>query len=163
MHKLITHHNIKQHTPPYTHLIGNVIAGQALGGVHLNLAIEDNLVEERLQPFVAVVNAQLLEAVHTEHLEPEYVQNPNVHPRLAPVKGGIHAQHDVVENLAVDVFGEGVALVDGLVRGKRDHDGFAVHGGVARAHGALEAVGVRACAMRRRIEWVVRSVIIPHR
>lgn len=125
-------------------LIRDVITRQALRRVHFDLPIKNNLVEKRLQALVAIIDAQLLEGVHQKHFEAENIQNPNVYPRLAPVKRGIHTMHDVVKNLAVDVFGEGVALVDGLFRGKWDHDGFAVHGGVASAHGTLQTIGVDA-------------------
>jgi hypothetical protein len=50
----------------------------ALRDAQLLLLLEDAQVEQLLQLLVAVVDAQLLEAVHGKDLEPEDVQHTNV-------------------------------------------------------------------------------------
>ncbi|GIX62627.1 DHHA2 domain-containing protein, putative [Babesia caballi] len=103
-------------------VVGEVegVPGDALGGVELLLAAEDEVVEEVLQRLVGEVDAELLEGVVLEALEAEDVQDAGGQRGVGHVADGlVDAPHDVVEEHAVHVLGDGVADVARLLHAQR--------------------------------------------
>mmetsp|Transcript_8251 Transcript_8251/g.13923 ORF Transcript_8251/g.13923 Transcript_8251/m.13923 type:complete len:412 (-) Transcript_8251:510-1745(-) len=82
------------------------------------LHLEDILVELLLQGFVCVIDAQLLERVVHEALEPENIQHSNARPHQFGLHDDAHVDgaHNPVEELAVDGLGHRIPGIRGLQR-----------------------------------------------
>ena len=79
--------------------IGDFAQAQTLFFVDSLLFFENPLVEELLQLFIAVVDAELLEAVHRKVLKSRDVQKANKACGRAKRYGFVHAGHYMVEQL----------------------------------------------------------------
>ena len=107
----------------------NVLPVDSLARVLGLLQLEDVLDEELLQILVGVVDADLLETVQTESLEPEYVQHPDGMSGARPplfIGGAVDSLIDVVYHAykvaAVHTLSERVSVVAGLSRRERGDD-----------------------------------------
>ena len=82
------------------------------------LHLKDVLVELLLQGFVRVIDAQLLEGIVHEALEPENIQHTDARPHQFGLHDDAHVDraHNPVEQLAVDGLGNRVSGIRGLQR-----------------------------------------------
>mmetsp|Transcript_9537 Transcript_9537/g.20903 ORF Transcript_9537/g.20903 Transcript_9537/m.20903 type:complete len:591 (-) Transcript_9537:776-2548(-) len=128
-------------------VVGEVegVPGDALAGVKLLLELEDEGVEELLQPLVGEVDAELLEGVHLEALEAEDVQHPDKELHVLDVPDGrVDAPHDEVEGDAIEGLRQGVAVVRGRPHVVRAPDPLAPRHARRVADGALQVLAIHA-------------------
>ena len=104
------------------------VPSYALGGVHLALPVENDLVEQELELFVRVIDEQLLKPVFQQAFEPVNVQDADGYRRRAQLsvlrhERRVDAFYEPIEQGAVDHFCERVPGVLRLVAGERFGDG----------------------------------------
>mmetsp|Transcript_9538 Transcript_9538/g.20916 ORF Transcript_9538/g.20916 Transcript_9538/m.20916 type:complete len:592 (-) Transcript_9538:776-2551(-) len=137
-------------------VVGEVegVPGDALAGVKLLLELEDEGVEELLQPLVGEVDAELLEGVHLEALEAEDVEDADEELHIFDVADGkVSAVDDEFEDDVVQRLRECIAVVSGLadVHGALD---LPLPGDLARhvAEGRLQHLAIGARELRGHLD-----------
>lgn len=91
--------------------------------VQFLLLLQHAFVEELLQLLVAVVDAELLEAVPLEILEAGDVKDPHVARAGRERQRRVHPSNNVIEEARIHALGERIASVVGLLRPQSDLQG----------------------------------------
>mmetsp|Transcript_13467 Transcript_13467/g.20804 ORF Transcript_13467/g.20804 Transcript_13467/m.20804 type:complete len:1191 (+) Transcript_13467:1954-5526(+) len=82
------------------------------------LQLEHVVVEELLEPFVGVIDAKLLEAVLLENLETSNIQHTDEGRGIRASQNLVHSVDNPQETTVVDLLGEGITRVNGLLFGQ---------------------------------------------